>query len=114
NEVEHIGVTPHPGGEALEAAQGFFGIGVIAEPSHVAVNAIRVGPVALNCNRNEAFLFDEALGYARSFTIELMRTVRGFADEYVRCVAYLIEQRVIVLRIAAHWPRFSREQPHNL
>ena len=61
DEVEHVGVAPHPGREALEAAQR------LARPSSsspraadVAVDPVGVGPVGLDGDGGEALLLRSA------------------------------------------------------
>ncbi len=49
DEIEHIGVTPHPGGETLEAAERIhcFGVGIcnVGRAAHVAVDASGTNPL---------------------------------------------------------------------
>ncbi len=46
DELDDLGVAPHPRREAPEVAQRLLGAAVVAEAPHVAVHAVGVGPVA--------------------------------------------------------------------
>ena len=96
DEVEHVGVAPHPRWEPLESSQGIDGIGIIAPAADVTVDAIRVGPVGLDGDRIEALLPDQPLGDLGAFPVELVRTVRRLADQHEAGVADPFEQGVVV------------------
>ncbi len=53
DEVEDVGIAPHPGGESLESRQRVNGLGVVAATADIAVNAIGVGPIGLDGHRVE-------------------------------------------------------------
>jgi hypothetical protein len=72
DEVEHLGVTPHPGGEALEAAEGLLRVGVLARPAHVAIDAICIGPIGLDRDAGKALLLDQPAGDQGPLPIELV------------------------------------------
>ena len=48
DEVEHVGVAPHPGGKRRKSASASSALVVVAGAAHVAVDAVRVGPVGLD------------------------------------------------------------------
>ena len=81
DEIEHLGVAPHPGREAAEVAQRLLGVGVLGRPVHVAVDAVGVGPVGLDGDRAEAVLVDQPPGDPGPLAVELVRPVRGLADQ---------------------------------
>jgi hypothetical protein len=96
DEVEHDRVAPHPGREALEAAQGLLGGSILAAAAHVAVHAVGVGPVAFDGDRAEALVLDEPPGDGRPLFVELVRAVARLADEHVVGVTDDVHQRVVV------------------
>ena len=63
---------------------------------HVAVDAVGVGPVALDRDRGEAALGDQALGDAGALTVELVRSVAGLPEQDDPRVADQRKQRVVV------------------
>jgi hypothetical protein len=92
DEVENVGVPPHPGREAAKAAERIDRIGVVARSRDVAVDAQGVGPIGLSGDRAEAFLFDQALRDLGALAIELVRSVRGFTDEDATRVSDLLNE----------------------
>ena len=105
DEIEDVGVAPHPGGEAPEAGQRFDGIRVCAGATNVAVHAIGVGPVGFDGDGGEPFLGDQPLRDQRAFPVELVCAVAGFADHHDTCVADARQKRVVVVGIAAQTHR---------
>ena len=108
DEVEHLGVAPHPGREALKAAQRLLGVRVLAGPADVAVDAVGVGPVGLDGDAGETLLLDQPAGDQGALAVELVGAVRGLAEQDEAGVADLLQQRVVVVRRAAegmHLPR---------
>ena len=97
DEVEDVGVAPHPGRESLESRQRVDGLGVVAATADVAVDAIGVGPVGLDGHGVEALLADQPLGDLRPLPIELVRAVRGLADQHEAGVADQLEQGIVVV-----------------
>ena len=102
DEVQHVVVAPHPRREAPEVRQGGVRVAVARETHHVAIHPIRVGPIALDRNRGEATLLDQAPGDAGALSVELVRPVRGLADEDEAPVTDEVEQRVVVVGVPGH------------
>ena len=102
DEVQHVVVAPHPRREAPEVRQGGVRVGVARETHHVAIHPIRVGPIALDRNRGEAMLLDQTPGDAGALSVELVRSVRGLADEDEAPVTDEVEQRVVVVGLPGH------------
>jgi hypothetical protein len=73
DELDHLGVAPHPGWEAAEVGERFNGGDVVAHTAHVAVDAVGVGPIGLDRDGCEAFLLDEPLGDLGALVVELVR-----------------------------------------
>jgi hypothetical protein len=97
DEVEHVGVPPHPRRESLEVTQRIDGVSVGPKATDVAVHAIGVGPVGLRCDRMEALLLDEALRELRAEPIELVGSVRGLSDQDAGSVGDEVEHGVEIL-----------------
>ena len=78
--------------------------------AHVAIDAVGVGPVALDRDRGEAVLGDQALGDARALAVELVRSVAGLAEQHDARVADQREQRVVVAMVAGERVRLAPER----
>jgi hypothetical protein len=96
HEVEHIGISPHPGGEPLEIGERVDGIHVGSDAAHVAIHAIGIGPVGFDGHRRETSVGDQALGDRRPLPIELVRAVRRLAEKDDLGLADAVEQRVVI------------------
>ncbi len=100
NELQDDRVPPHPDGEAPEAPQRLLGRPVLSDPAYEPVHAVGVGPVGLDGDRAAGALGDQALGDLGTFAIELVRSVRGLADQHEACLACAREQPVEVPALA--------------
>jgi hypothetical protein len=107
DEVQHVGVAPHPCGEAPEAAQRLLGAAVLATAADVAVNAGGVGPISLDGDRGEAVLRDQALRDPCSLAVELVCAVAGLAQQHDARVADPGQERVVVAVIACQRVRLA-------
>ena len=47
DELDYVGVAPHPGWEAPEVGKRFDGIDVVAYAVHITVDAVSIGPISL-------------------------------------------------------------------
>ena len=110
DEVQDLGVAPHPGGESAEAAQGLLGVAVLAGALHVAADAVGVGPVALDGHSREPELLDQPPRDARALAVELVRPVAGLAEQHEPRVAHQLEQRVIVALAAVEGTRIEPQR----
>jgi hypothetical protein len=54
DEIEHVGVAPHPLWEPREAGEGIGGVGIVAHSAHEPVDTIRVGPVRFHRHPGES------------------------------------------------------------
>jgi len=82
DELDHLGVAPHPGREAPEISQRLPSGAIVREPHHVAVDPVRVRPVGLHGDDVEAVVFDQVLGDARPRVVEFRRAVRRLAEQH--------------------------------
>jgi hypothetical protein len=96
NEVENLGIAPHPRGEPLEAAQRLLGIGVASGALDVATDTVGVRPVTLDCDGSEPALLDQSPGDPRPLPIEVVGPVAGLTEEHEAGVTYELEQSVVV------------------
>ena len=100
HEVQHVGVAPHPAREALEVPKRRQGVGVVARPTHVAIDPVGIGPVRLDGHRGESPLRDEPPRDARPLAVELVGAVGRFADQDEPRVPDQLEQPVIIILAA--------------
>jgi hypothetical protein len=103
DQIQHITIAPHPGGEPLEIAQCLFGIAICTLTTYVAVDAIRTRPIRFDCDQIKTFFFNQPAGQFRTRAIELMRTVRGFAQQYQVGIANPFDQRVEIRWCPLQW-----------
>jgi hypothetical protein len=95
HEIQHVGVPPHPGREALESAQRLVGgrVGIVAPD--IPIYAVRIGPVRFCRYSAESTLLDQPAGHMRPRCVELAGAVRGPADQHQVGVADEIEQNMV-------------------
>jgi hypothetical protein len=96
-ELQHLAVPPHPLRETLEAGQCRVGVRVVVGATHVAVHAIRVGPIRFHDDGGEAALRDELLRDLRAGLVKLVGSVRRLADQHEPAVADGVEQGIEVI-----------------
>ena len=102
-------IAPHPRRETAEVGEGSVGTGIVRETQHVAIHAVRVGPVGLHCDGSEASLLDETTRDACPLPVELVGSVGCLPDEDEPAVADEIEERVIVVSVSGHRMSCGRE-----
>ena len=96
----HRGCATSTPGSRSEVRQCRIGVCVIGESHHVAVDPVGVGPVGLDRHGGESTFVNEPTGDAGPLPVELVRPVRGLADQDEAPVADEIEQRVVVVSSA--------------
>src|SRR5439155_10917757 len=94
DELEHDGVTPHPGREAAEAGERIVGGAVVPGAADVAVHAVGIRPVGLGGDRVEAVLVEQALRQLRAQRVELVCSVRPLAEQDEARAGGPFEQRL--------------------
>ena len=65
------------------------------------MNARCIGPVRFNREHGEIFLRDQSFRDLRALEIKFVRPMRSFAEQNNPRVADELEQRVIIIRLAA-------------
>ena len=105
DEVEDVGVAPHPRRESTEAAERLLGVAIAPLTADVTVDPGGIGPVALDRDGGEPEFPDQALRDAGSLSIELVRPVAGLAEHDDTGPADHVEQRVVVVPIAGQGKR---------
>ena len=108
--MHHVPVAPHPRREAAEVGECRIGVGIVREPHDVAIDPVRVGPVALDRDDGEAELVDQPARDAGPLAVELVSAVRGLADEHELLVADEIEQRVVIVAVTMDPMRGVRDR----
>jgi hypothetical protein len=96
HEVENVRVAPQPGRKAPKITERVDCIGVLADPAHVAVHAVRVGPVGLHRDRGKPELQDQALRELGTLAVKLVRAVGRLADQNQARTFRQVEQRIEV------------------
>jgi hypothetical protein len=114
DEVEHVGIAPHPLGKPAEVSERVDGVLVVAAAVNVTVDAIRGGPIGLGGDGNEAPVDDEPLGQLRAFAIELVRAVRRLADEHELRVADGVDGGVVIVGAAVQRRGTAAERARQL
>src|SRR5207249_760422 len=76
DEIQHVGIAPHPGRKTFEAFEGVDRFRVIIFAPHKSIHAIGIGPVSFHGYRIEALTLNQTLGDLRALPVELMRSVR--------------------------------------
>lgn len=97
DEIQDVGVAPHPVWKPLEPAQGLGRIAIVPGAPDVPVYAVGGGPVGLHRHRREAALADQSLGDFGPEAVELVCAVRRLPDQREAGVPDPREQRVEVL-----------------
>ena len=78
---------------------------VSARVAHPAIHAIRIRPVRLHGHEIESLVDDQRLGQLGAGLVELVRAVRGFADQHEARVADGVEHRTESVRRRFEPPR---------
>jgi hypothetical protein len=73
---------------------------VIPYAAHIAVDAVRVGPIRLNRHSRETLFTAVALRNLGARMVELLRAVRSFTEEHEAGVADQLQQRVVIGRLS--------------
>ncbi len=76
------------------------GIRVFGQAAHIAVHPPGVRPVGFYCHGREAFFKNQTLGDQHPLFVKLVRTMRGFADQRKARLPQVLQQQVIVMRVA--------------
>src|ERR1041385_4908557 len=92
NEIEYIGVAPHPLWETLETAQRIDAVDIGTLATDVAINSISVGPVGLYRDSVEAPLVDEPLGDESAFSIKFVGAMTRFTEQDKACFAHHLDK----------------------
>jgi len=96
DELDHVGVAPHPGWEAPEVGEPFYGIDVVAHAAHIAVDAVSVGPIGLDRHGRKTLLLDQPPGDPGALVVEVVRAVGCLAEQHEARSADQLEQRLVV------------------
>jgi protein-disulfide isomerase len=105
DEVQHVGVAPHPSGEPSKVSEGGARIRVVAGAANEPMHPVCVGPVAFNRNRGKSFFFYQPAGDQSALAIEIVRTVACLANQYQTPATNPLQQRVVIARLEREWHR---------
>ena len=106
DKIEHVGVAPHPCGKAAELSQRFVGIRIRTTRVYKTVYPVGIRPVGLSGNALETFFRNQPFGDLRAPAVELMRAVRGFADQDKSGIPNKLKQRIVIVHSSAQ--RYGR------
>ena len=81
HEIEHVGIAPHPCRKALEIVERIDRLGIARITADKSVDAIRIRPVRFNGDSRKLPFLDQTLCDFGPLPIELMGTVRSFANK---------------------------------
>ena len=101
DEVMHDGIAPHPLREPPEAGERHVGVGIRRDRAHEPVDTPSVGPVALDRHGAESTRLDQPLRDGGARRVELVRPVRGLAEQHDPRVTDRIDDGIDVVRIGA-------------
>src|SRR6266568_6811462 len=93
---QHIHVAPHPGGKSGEAAKCRHRIGIRSPAFNIAIYAISIWPITLDCYRLELLLLDQPLCDQSTFSIKIMCSMGSFAEQHQRPIPDPVKQRVVI------------------
>ena len=80
DEIEDIGIAPHPLREPLKSVQGLDAVDVAASVANEPIHSIGIRPIGFNRDRVEPALRDEQFRNLRANPIKLVGAVTRFAD----------------------------------
>ena len=92
NEVENVGVAPHPGGKPFEVAESFTVVSIAWIATNKAIDAIGIRPIGFDGHSRELLFCNQPLRNLRALVVELMRAMRSFANEHKSGIADAIDQ----------------------
>src|SRR6185369_10412068 len=96
-EIGDFTVGPHPGGPSLEGVQDVAGVVAgVGVALCVTIDAVAIGPVALDGDERESVFLDESSRERRAPLVELGCPMGGFAKEDVAGFADALDERVEV------------------
>jgi hypothetical protein len=100
DEVEDVGISPHPGWEASETAKSVDRILIGSDSTDETIHAIGVGEIRLDGYRREPLFSDQSFRYFRSLMVELMSSVRRLTQQDKTGVTNEFDQWIIVVDLA--------------
>ena len=92
DEIEDVGVSPHPLRKTLEPAQRFHAVAVFARAADKPVDAIRIRPICFHGHGAKAALRNQDLRDLSANPIKLVGAVTRFADQNKARIADQIDK----------------------
>ena len=96
DELDHDCVTPHPRGKPAEIAQRFRRVALFGSASDITMYAQHVGPIGFQCDDPEIFLRNQATSELRAPGVELVGSMRRFANEHKSRGTSELDQIVVI------------------
>jgi hypothetical protein len=82
DELDYIGIAPHPARKAAKVGQRLLRAGVVARATDEQVDAVCIGPLGLGRYGTGSALGDHPLRDLRTLPVELVRSVRRLAETH--------------------------------
>ena len=98
DEIEHIGVAPHPLRETFETAQRVHAVEIGTFASNETIDAVSVRPIGFHRDGVEAALINQPLGDEGALPVKFVRPVTRFAEQNEAGLAHHLDERVVVVR----------------
>src|SRR6185369_10700981 len=96
DEIEDVGVSPHPRRESLKTVQRGNGILIVADAANIFIDPIGIRKIRLDGYGDESFIRDQSFCNLRALAIKLVSTMRGLSDKNEPCVADRIEESIVI------------------
>src|SRR5437588_6766749 len=103
DEIENIGIAPHPGRKPFEIAESFTRFTIARISTNETIDAIGIRPIRFDGHSRELLFCNQPLRNLRAFLVELMSAMRRFTNENNSGVADTSEQRIIIARSPIDW-----------
>ena len=103
DEIENIGIAPHPGRKPFEIAESFTRFTIARISTNETIDAIGIRPIRFDGHSRELLFGNQPLRNLRALLVELMSAMRRFTNENKSGVADTSEQRIIIARSPIDW-----------
>src|SRR5437588_1708790 len=114
DEIENIGVAPHPSRESSEITQRFQRDCILTAALDKAVDAESIRPVSFPGDHRKTFFENEALGDLGPRLIEFVRAMAGFAQKHVFGFSNQLQQWVVICPRSSQRIRYLAQTLHGL
>jgi hypothetical protein len=96
NELDYVGITPHPSRKPAKVGQRFHSKCVVACVVHIAIDTVGVWPIRLHRYSGETFFLDEPFRDLGAVVVKVVRTVGRLSEQHDARLADELEERIVV------------------